>query len=171
MTTIHTKVRNGLVTTALAGCVALFATPAHAAVAPEPDKPAVVSGGLSKAAIEHYEADTTGSTGTSGTSSTSSQLSKAAIEHNEAVDSGAGSNVPGVLASQTKAQVEAVERAAAQQAAASSSRSTTGTPSDDGSGSALLTVLALLRGGLITGAASSYTLARMRNTGPAPRTA
>src|SRR5688572_28337689 len=77
MTTIQTKVRNGLVTTALAGCVVLVSAPANGAVAPEPDQPAA-TGQLSKAAIEHYEADTTGTTSVGG------QLSKAAIEHYEA---------------------------------------------------------------------------------------
>ena len=169
MTTIHTKVRNGLVTTALAGCVVLVSAPAYGAVAPEPDQQPAANGGLSKAIIEHYEADTTGTT-----SSTGSQLSKAAIEHQEATSAGVNNSVPGVLGAQTKAQVEQMERAAQQQAATVSSRTTRtapGSPSDDDGGTAVLTVLALLGGGLITGAASSYTLARMRHTGPAPRTA
>ena len=166
MTTIHTKVRNGLVTTALAGCVVLVSAPAYGAVAPEPDQPAV-AGQLSKAAIEHYEADTTGTTSVGG------QLSKAAIEHYEADTTGtstANSSVPGVLGAQTKAQIEQMERAAQQQGAASTG-ATSGS-SSDGDGSVLLTVLALLGGGLITGAAGSYTVSRMRHSGPAtPRTA
>jgi hypothetical protein len=141
MTTIQTKVRNGLVTTALAGCVVLVSAPAYGAVAPEQDQPAV-AGQLSKAAIEHYEADTTGTS----------------------------SSVPGVLGAQTKAQIEQMERAAQQQGAANAG--TTSGSSSDGDGSVLVTVLALLGGGLITGAAGSYTVARMRHAGPAsPRTA
>jgi hypothetical protein len=148
MTTIKTKVRNGLVTTALAGCVVLVSAPAHGAVAPETEQPST-AGQLSKAAIEHYEADTTGT-------------------------NTVNSNVPGVLGAQTKAQIEQMERAAQQGGAAntgSTSGSTSGSSSDD-DGSVLVTVLALLGGGLITGAAGSYTVSRMRHSGPAaPRTA
>ena len=167
MTTIHTKVRNGLVTTALAGCVVLVSAPAYGAVAPEPDQP-VITGQLSKAAIEHYEADTTGTAASSGSTG---GLSKAAIEHYEADTTGAtGSSVPGVLGAQTKAQVEQLERAA-QQGAASTAGATSGSSSDD-NGSVLVTVLALLGGGLITGAAGSYTVSRLRHAGPTtPRTA
>ena len=144
MTTIKTKVRNGLVTTALAGCVVLVSAPAHGAVAPEVEPP-TTAGQLSKAAIEHYEADTTGT-------------------------NTVNNNVPGVLGAQTKAQIEQMERAA-QQGGAANTGSTTGSSSDD-DGSVLVTVLALLGGGLITGAAGSYTVSRMRHSGPAaPRTA
>lgn len=143
MTTIKTKVRNGLVTTALAGCVVLVSAPAHGAVAPEVEQP-TVAGQLSKAAIEHYEADTTGT-------------------------NTVNNNVPGVLGAQTKAQIEQMERAAQQGVA--NTGSTSGSSSDD-DGSVLVTVLALLGGGLITGAAGSYTVSRMRHSGPAaPRTA
>jgi len=163
MTTIQTKVRNGLVTTALAGCVVLVSAPAYGAVAPEPDQPAA-TGQLSKAAIEHYEADT------SGTTSVGGQLSKAAIEHYEADTTGVNSSVPGVLGAQTKAQIEQMERAAQQQGAANAG--TTSGSSSDGDGTVLVTVLALLGGGLITGAAGAYTVSRMRHAGPAtPRTA
>lgn len=140
MTTIHTKVRNGLVTTALAGCVVLVSAPAYGAVAPDPEP--TVAPQLSKAAIEHYEADTTGSTS-------------------------ASSNVPGVLGAQTKAQIEALERASLQQEAAASTDSTVGSSSDDDGTSTLVTILALVAGGVITGAAGSYTVARMRTSGPA----
>ena len=144
MTTIKTKVRNGLVTTALAGCVVLVSAPAHGAVAPEAEQPST-AGQLSKAAIEHYEADTTGT-------------------------NSVNNNVPGVLGAQTKAQIEQMERAA-QQSGAANTGSTSGSSSDD-DGSVLVTVLALLGGGLITGAAGSYTVSRMRHSGPAaPRTA
>jgi hypothetical protein len=144
MTTIKTKVRNGLVTTALAGCVVLVSAPAYGAVAPETDQPSV-TGQLSKAAIEHYEADTTGAS--------------------------VNSNVPGVLGAQTKAQIEQLERAAQQQGAATSTSTTSGSSSDD-DGSALVTVLALVGAGLIVGGAGSYTVSRMRHSGSAaPRTA
>jgi hypothetical protein len=163
MTTIQTKVRNGLVTTALAGCVVLVSAPAYGAVAPEAEQPAATSQ-LSKAAIEHYEADTT------GTASVGRQLTKAEIAHYEADTTGASSSVPGVLGAQTKAQIEQMERAAQQQGAANAG--TTSGSSSDGDGSVLVTVLALLGGGLITGAAGAYTVSRMRHAGPAsPRTA
>ena len=167
MTTIQTKVRNGLVTTALAGRVVLVSAPAYGAVAPEADQPAATSQ-LSKAAIEHYEADTTGTAKSSGTTG---GLSKAAIEHYEADTTGATrSSVPGVLGAQTKAQIEQMERAAQQQGAANAG--TTSGSSSDGDGSVLVTVLALLGGGLIAGAAGTYTVSRMRHAGPAaPRTA
>ena len=167
MTTIHTKVRNGLVTTALAGCVVLVSAPAYGAVAPEPDQPAV-AGQPSEAVIAHYLADTTG---TAVSSSSTGGLSKAAIEHHEADATGTtGSSVPGVLGAQTKAQIEQLERAA-QQGAETATSTTSGSSSDD-NGSVLVTVLALLGGGLITGAAGSYTVSRMRHAGPAaPRTA
>ena len=163
MTTIQTKVRNGLVTTALAGCVVLVSAPAYGAVAPETDQPAA-TGQLSKAAIEHYEADTAGTTSVGG------QLTKAEIAHYEADTTGVNSSVPGVLGAQTKAQIEQMERAAQQQGAANAG--TTSGSSSDGDGTVLVTVLALLGGGLITGAAGAYTVSRMRHAGPAtPRTA
>ena len=63
-----------------------------------------------------------------------------------------------------------MERAAQQQGAANAG--TTSGSSSDGDGTVLVTVLALLGGGLITGAAGAYTVSRMRHAGPAaPRTA
>jgi hypothetical protein len=137
MTTIHTKVRNGLVTTALAGFVVLVSAPAYGAVAPEPDRPVL-----------------------------GNHQTKAQIEHQETGSVGASTSVPGILGAQTKAQIEQLERAALSQEAAATSGSTAGSSSDDDS-SVLVTVLALVAGGVLTGSAGAYTVSRMRTSRPA----
>ena len=179
--------------TVLSGCVLLGVTPAQGAVAPEPDQPVV--GQPTQSVIDHYLADTSGTTSVGHQSRTfrtgAEQPSKAMVERAER-EAAAGSHVPGVLSAQTKAQVEHLERSAssgsasvggvlsgqaqaqaayldqlaAQQQAASTGGSTGSSSSDDGDVSAPLVILALLGGGLITGAVTTYTVRRFRNDGP-----
>ena len=161
----------------LTGCVLFTGTPAYAAVAPEPEPPAAAQ--PSKAVIEHYQADTTGTTSTgisaghqarthreTGTPGSAGALTKAQVEQAERSASTGSSSVPGVLSAQTKAQVEHLEAQAAQQEAAASTPAASTASSDDDDVSAPLVVLALLGGGLIVGGGTSYTLRRMRHNGP-----
>ena len=133
MTTIQTKVRNGLVTTALAGCVVLVSAPAYGA-APEPDQPVV------------------------------SHQTKAQVEYKERGP--VHSSTSGALSAQTKAQIERLERAAREGQAPASTNTPAGSTSDDDM-SVPVTILALLAGGLLTGAAGTYTVSKMRQSGPA----
>ncbi len=132
MTTIQTKVRNGLVTTALAGCVVLVSAPAYA-VAPEPDQPVVSQ---NKAQVEYKERGSVHSSTSAG------------------------------LSAQTKAQIERLERAAREDQSPASNNTPAGSTSDDDM-SVPVTILALVVGGLLTGAAGTYTVSRMRQSGPA----
>jgi len=154
--------------TVLAGCAVLVSAPAYGAVAPEPEPPSA-AGQPSQGVIDHYLADTTSATSAGHQSRTfptaAEQPSKAMVEHAER-SAAADSSVPGVLSAQTKAQVEHLEALAAQQEAAASTTPATGSTSDDDGVSAPLVVLALLGGGLITGAATTYTLRRVRHNGP-----
>jgi hypothetical protein len=172
--------------TVLAGCAVLVATPSYGAVAPEQESPSV-AGQPDTSVIAHYLADTTGST---GSTSSPGHQSKAQVERAER-DSIGSSSVPGVLSAQTKAQVEHMERSAtgsssvpnvlsgqaraqtayldqlaAQQASAGTGASAGSSSSDGDDFSVPLTVLALLGGGLIAGAAGTYTVYRMRHGGP-----
>lgn len=142
----------------LAGCVLFTGTPALGAVAPESEPSGL--GQPSQAVIDHYLADTTKPV----TSAGSAGLTKAAIEHQERVTT--GSSVPGVPSAQTKAQIEMLERAAAQQEAAATTGASSSSSDDGDDVSVPLTVLALLGGGLITGAAGTYTVYRTRHHGP-----
>ena len=155
--------------TVLAGCAVIVSTPAYGAVAPEPEPPGI-AGQPSQSVIDHYLADTTSGTASMGhqsrtfpTEAAQEQPNKAAIERDERA--AVGSPVPGVLSAQTKAQVEHLEAQMAQQEAVASSGASGSTSGDDDV-SAPLVVLALLGGGLIVGAASTYTLRRIRHDGP-----
>jgi hypothetical protein len=148
--------------TVLAGCAVIVSTPAYGAVAPEPEPPGI-AGQPSQSVIDHYKADTTGHQ--SRTFPTAAeQPNKAAVERAEREAAG-GSSAPGVLSAQTKAQVEHLEAQVAQQEAAAT-EAATGSTSDDDGVSTPLVVLALLGGGLITGAAGTYTVRRIRHNGP-----
>jgi hypothetical protein len=177
----------------LTGCVLFAGTPAYGAVAPEPEPPGV-AGQPTQSVIDHYLADTSGTTSVghqSRTFPTAAAQSKAMVEHAERA-AAADSSVPGVLSAQTKAQVEHLERSsssgsssvagavsaqaraqaayldqlAAQQETAASTVAATGSTSDDDDVSTPLVVLALLGGGLITGAVTTYPLRRIRHDGP-----
>jgi hypothetical protein len=184
------KIAGGAV---LTGCVLFAGTPAYAAVAPEAEPPSVAAQ-PTQSVIDHYLADTSGTTSVghqSRTFPTPAAQSKAMVEHAERA-AAANSSVPGVLSAQTKAQVEHLERSsssgsasvagvmsaqaraqaayldqlAAQQEAATTGAGTGSSSSDDDDVSVPLIVLALLGGGLITGAVTTYTLRRIRHDGP-----
>jgi hypothetical protein len=182
--------------TVLAGCAVISSSPAYGAVAPEPEPPGVAgqpsqvvidhyladttgaNGSTStghqgrtfpisgeqpnKAMIEHAERSAAADSSVPGVLSAQT---KAQVEHLERSSSGGSSSVAGVLSAQARAQAAYLEQLAAQQEAASTSAAT-GSSSSDDDVSAPLVVLALLGGGLIVGAASTYTLRRIRHSGP-----
>ena len=117
----------------------------------------------SKAAIEHAERSSTGSSSVPGVLSAQT---KAQVEHLERSSSSGSSAVPGMISAQARAQAAYLDQLAAQQEAATTGAGTGSSSSDDGDVSAPLVVLALLGGGLIVGAASTYTLRRIRHDGP-----
>ena len=141
--------------TVLAGCAVIISTPAYAAVAPEAEPPGL-GGQPPQSVIDHYLADTSGST--SSVPGVLSAQTKAQIEHDEGI---AGS--PG-MAAQVKAKIEAMERA--QQDPQQAAKSGTGSSSGSSDPSSVpVTVLMLLGGGLVAGAAG-YTVYRFRHHGP-----
>ena len=92
-----------------------------------------------------------------GTGPAASQPNKAQVEHQEST------SVSGGLSAQTKAQVEQMERASRDARLARRPASNTSNPSDPSS--VPVTVLALLGGTLVAGAAG-YTVYRFRHHGP-----
>ena len=117
-----------------------------------------------KAMIEHAERSAAADSSVPGVLSAQT---KAQVEHLERSSSGGSSSVAGVISAQARAQAAYLEQLAAQQEAASTGTGTgTGSSSSDDDVSAPLVVLALLGGGLIVGAASTYTLRRIRHSGP-----
>ena len=95
-----------------------------------------------------------------------SAQTKAQVEHLERSSSSGSSSVADVLSGQARAQTAYLEQLAAQQEAASTGAGTGSSSSDDDDVSAPLVVLALLGGGPITGAATTYTPRRIRHDGP-----
>ena len=158
MSIITTRVRAGLATTVLAGTAVLVAAPAYAAVAPE--EPTFKAQQPSQSVIDHYSVTVQDAR---SSSSANGLQTKAAIEHEERVAQG---STPG-LTTQTKAQIEQLERAAREQE--SSSTGTSGGSSSDND--VPVTVLVLASGAAVLGAAG-LTVYRIRHNGPmSPATA